>query len=240
MNQKSLKKASFVGALSLTLVGITPAAALANPQPPFQLAQTTALTERVSEIGACRGTGTQALTVYTNSGLTTSAGTTVQPNSTVTLTGVFANNSVQIRQPALGWVASGTLKANCGGGNIPPDDLITNFKYCRRIRSSVRDGAAYSYLDNGLVAYDQPGRGQQIGTGGVPDGPAGGAVVGLSAVTPEIQDFDGRRWYRVRYVGVGRTIRTGWVSNGPAGQNQNIANCGPQDQPFWPLSPASR
>lgn len=194
------------------------------PIDPIEIAQTGTLTERPDQIDGCRGTGTTTLTVHANSALSRPIGT-VPANARVTLTGVFGSGVVQIKAPIVGWVAAATLKTDCGSeGGLPPD-IDTNPRYCRRLRNSRIDGAAFADLDNGLVAHSSPDGARQVTSTGAFDGPAGGAIVRVTAVSPEVVDRGGKRWIRIKYNGIEQSGRIGWVSNGPTGTNRNLANC---------------
>jgi hypothetical protein len=105
-----------------------------------------------------------------------------------------------------------------------PPDLDTNHQYCRRVRDAKTDGAQYGYLNSGLVARSTPNGEIQLAKG-APDGPGKAAVVRITASPPEQQDVGDRRWIRVKYISRLGTPRIGWISNGVAGQNINIANC---------------
>lgn len=193
--------------------------ASASPQ---QLAQAIPLEERRDQIGTCRGTGNEPLTVYANSGLAQPVGS-VSANTSVTLTGVFGSGAVQIRSPQVGWVSSALLKTDCGSSGGLPPDIDTNPIYCRRLRSPAIDGPAYSDLNGGLVARNSPNGTTQVADG-FPDGPDTGALVRVTANPPEVQDAGDKRWIRVKYNGI-RQSRVGWISNGPAGVNRNLASC---------------
>ncbi|MBW4693772.1 MAG: hypothetical protein KME27_18665 [Lyngbya sp. HA4199-MV5] len=184
------------------------------------------LTERIDQIDTCRGT-TTPLTIYTTSTLSGAIGTVLE-NSSVTLTGIFGTGTVQIKAPQLGWVATNTLISNCGGapdGGLPVD-IDTNPQYCRRLRSVERDGAAYADLQTGLVARNTPnGTFQYVDTSNQTDGPTKAAVVRFSGRVADLQDAGGRRWIRVKYIGMAGSPRVGWVPNGSEGVNRNIAAC---------------
>lgn len=203
--------------LSLTLVSTIP----------LLLAQTApTLTERADQIDACRGT-TTPLTIYTTSTLTGAIGTVLE-NSSVTLTGIFGTGVVQIKAPQLGWVATNTLISNCGGapdGGLPVD-IDTNPQYCRRLRSVAFDGPAYADLNAGLAARNTAnGTFQYAGSSNQTDGPTKAAIVRFPGKASDLQDAGGRRWIRVKYMGLAGTPRVGWVPNGPEGINRNIAAC---------------
>ena len=135
---------------------------------------------------------------------------------------------VQIKAPQLGWVATNTLVTSCGGapdGGLPPD-IDTNPQYCRRLRSVEVDGPAYTDLNAGLVPRNTAnGEFQFVGNSNQTDGPTKGAIVRFSGRAADLQDAGGRRWTRVKYVGIGGLSRVGWIPNGPAGINRNIAAC---------------
>jgi hypothetical protein len=194
---------------------------------PLLLAQNTpTLTERADQIDTCRGT-TTPLTIYTTSTLTGAIGTVLE-NSSVTLTGIFGTDVVQIKAPQLGWIATNTLVSNCGGapdGGLPVD-LDTNPQYCRRLRSVASDGPAYADLNAGLVARNTAnGIFQYVGNSNQTDGPTKAAIVRFSGKATDLQDGGGRRWIRVKYIGLAGLPRVGWVPNGPEGVNRNIAAC---------------
>lgn len=184
------------------------------------------LTERADQIDTCRGT-TTPLTIYTRSTLNGAIGT-VPETSSITLTGVFGAGVVQIKAPQLGWVATNTLMTNCGGapdGGLPTD-IDTNPQYCRRLRSIDIDGSAYADLNTGLVARNTAnGAFQYVGNTNQTDGPGKAAIVRFSGRATDLQDAGGRRWIRIKYVSIAGTPRVGWVPNGPAGINRNIAAC---------------
>lgn len=193
---------------------------------PLLLAQTPTLIERADQIDTCRGT-TTSIPIYTTSTLTGAIGT-VPENSSVTLTGIFGTDVVQIKAPQLGWIATNTLISNCGGapdGGLPVD-IDTNPQYCRRLRSVALDGPAYADLSTGLVARNTAnGTFQYVGTSRQLDGPMKAAIVRFPGKATDLQDVGGRRWIRVKYIGLAGTPRVGWVPNGPEGINRNIAAC---------------
>lgn len=193
---------------------------------PLLLAQVPTLTERADQVDTCRGT-TASITIYTTSTLSGAIGT-VPENSSVTLTGIFGTGVVQIKAPQLGWIATDTLISNCGGapdGGLPID-IDTNPQYCRRLRSIELDGPAYADLSTGLIARNTAnGTFQYVGSSRQTDGPRKAAIVRFSGRATDLQDAGGRRWIRIKYIGLAGTPRVGWVPNGPEGVNRNIAAC---------------
>lgn len=197
-----------------------------------QIAQATPvqITERPNFINTCRGSGSTGLTVYEDAALSRAIDS-IQANTIVTLTGLVGPGIAQIKSPEVGWVRASTLTTDCGNetpvtdATLPPD-IDTNRLYCRRLRDSSRDGQAYRDLDQGLIAYNNPGVGQQNYLGS-PDGPARASIVRITRTPPETQIYDGKSWIRVKYTGVSGQARVGWVTNGPVGSNRNFANCLP-------------
>ena len=197
------------------------------PIAPLQVAQNApTLTERVDQIDTCRSTAT-ALTVHKSSTLNRAIGM-VPESSSVTLTGIFGTGVVQIKTPLLGWIATNTLVTTC---NAPPDaglpaDIDTNPRYCRRLRSAEVDGSAYADLNTGLVARDTAnGAFQYVGDSNQTDGPTKAAIVRFPGRVTDLEDAGGRRWIHVKYTSMMGTPRVGWIPNGPAGVNRNVAAC---------------
>jgi hypothetical protein len=188
--------------------------------------QLPAFTERADQIDTCRGT-TSTLTVHKSSALNNQIGT-VSASASITLTGIFGAGVVQIKAPQVGWVSTNTLITNCGAaadGGLP-DDIDTNPQYCRRLRSAEVDGSAYADLNTGLVAREKAGGDfQYVGNTNQTDGPSRAAIVRFTGRATDLQDTDGRRWMRIKYISLMGTPRVGWVPNGPAGVNRNIAAC---------------
>jgi hypothetical protein len=197
------------------------------PIAPLQVAQNVpTLTERADQIDTCRGTAT-ALTVHKSSALNSAIGI-VPANSSVILTGIFGTGVVQIKTPLLGWIGTNTLVTTC---SAPPDgglpaDIDTNPRYCRRLRSAEVDGSAYADLNTGLVARDTAnGAFQYVGGSNQTDGPTKAAVVRFPGRATDLEDAGGRRWIHVKYTSIMGTSRVGWIPNGPAGVNRNVAAC---------------
>ncbi|XGV98462.1 MAG: hypothetical protein ACAF41_05900 [Leptolyngbya sp. BL-A-14] len=217
----------FGKAMFVTMVSSVNLVLMTTLATPLLTAQNTpTLTERPDQIDTCRGT-TTPLTIYTSSTLNGAIGT-VPANSSITLTGIFGAGVVQIKAPQLGWIATNTLVTNCGGapdGGLPPD-IDTNPQYCRRLRSAEVDGPAYADLNAGLVARNTAnGEFQFVGNSNQTDGPTKGAIVRFSGRATDLQDAGGRRWIRIKYIGIAGLPRVGWVPNGPTGINRNIAAC---------------
>ncbi len=188
--------------------------------------ETTSLSERSDYVGACRTTA-NATPLYENARLTKEI-SLVPANTQVTLTGVVGNGIAQIKQPGVGWLRSASLLNRCDDGVVSPlpPDIDTNPIYCRRIRNSQVDGAAYAYLNAGLVAFAQPG-GEMHRYQGRPDGPGGGAVVRLTQSPAQTQAYGDRDWVRVKYRSQSGTQRIGWIALGPRGGLRSLANCLP-------------
>jgi hypothetical protein len=217
-------------ALPVRPVGLLPIAPWPVAQMPvaqMPVAQSVpTLTERVDQIATCRGTAT-ALTVHKSSALNSAIGI-VPANSSVTLTGVFGTGVVQIKAPLLGWIATNTLVTTCSAppGEGLPADIDTNPRYCRRLRSAEVDGSAYADLNTGLVARDTAnGAFQYVGNSNQTDGPAKAAIVRFPGRVTDLEDAGGRRWIHVKYTSMMGTPRVGWIPNGPAGVNRNVAAC---------------
>ena len=215
------------GSIGLATALQVSAVAVPLPIAPLQVAQIVpTLIERVELIDSCRSTAT-AVTIHKSSALNDAIGT-VPPNASVTLTGIFGAGVVQIKSPLLGWIATNTLLTNC---SVPPDsslpaDLDTNPRYCRRLRSAEVDGSAYADLNTGLVARNTPGGDFQYVSGSnQTDGPMKAAIVRFPGRATDVEDAVGRRWIRIKYVSIQGTPRVGWVANGPAGVNRNLAAC---------------
>ncbi len=188
--------------------------------------ETTALTERSDYVGVCRTTA-NAAPLYENARLTKEI-SLVPANTQVTLTGVVGNGIAQIKQPEVGWLRSASLLSRCGDGTVSPlpPDIDTNPIYCRRLRSAQVDGAAYAYLNAGLVAFDQPG-GTMHRYRGQPDGPSGAAVVRLTQSPAQTQVYGDRDWVRVKYRSQSGSQRIGWIALGSTGGLRSLANCLP-------------
>lgn len=203
------------------------AVAMSAPIAPLQLAQNTpTFTERVDQIDTCRGTAA-AITIYKNSALSDAIGT-VSANSSITLTGIFGSGVVQIKAPLLGWVATNTLVTTCSAPPVDglPADIDTNPRYCRRLRSAEVDGSDYGDLSTGLVARNTAnGDFQYVGSSNQTDGPTKAAIVRFPGGSTDLEDAGGRRWIRIKYRSSTGAPRVGWVPNGPAGVNRNIAAC---------------
>jgi len=201
--------------------------AIASGTTTQQVAQAgVALTERNDYRNTCRNSGAIPLKLYGDARLTQILDT-LPVNTILTLTGVVGNGIAQIKAPKMGWVQSATLTTACSmisESNSLPTDLDTNPKYCRRLRDSKTDGSDYQLLDIGLVAFDRPGVSLQR-FGNEADGPGRAAIVRVTRLPPEIQVHDGRNWIRVKYMGQGNVPRIGWIANGPAGVNRNLATC---------------
>lgn len=228
MNLKLVGVALALTAIAAVEKGLATTTMATTPLPLNQLAPAeTSLTERSDYINGCR-TAAVAIEVYESAQLTTKIGS-IPANATVILTGVLGSNVAQIRSPVLGWVQSSNLLNNCGSnpnnGQLP-SDIDTNPDYCRRLRDVNRDGPEYSDLNDGLVAFNQPGGTIQSYSGG-PDGPSRAAIVRVTRKPPELQDYDFRTWIRVKYQSRSGTPRIGWISNGPIGSFRNVANCLP-------------
>ena len=216
------------------LMGVSPAHAGRSSQTAAftgQLAQAdVSLTEKADYVGACRGSGATALTLFEDSRKTKVVGT-VPAGVVVTLTGVVGNGVVLIRNPSVGWIESTTLTTNCTAGGQTtsetgplPADIDVNPLYCRRLRSSAIDGPDYRDLDAGLAAFDRPGSSLQTAFGSA-DGPARGATVRITRTPPETQTYSDRTWIRVKYTSQLGTQRVGWISNGAIGSNRNLGYC---------------
>ncbi|WP_146141010.1 hypothetical protein [Stenomitos frigidus] len=194
---------------------------------PLQITQNVpTFIERVSQIDTCRGT-TSALTIHKSSALNDPIGN-VPANTSVRLTGIFGTGVVQIKTPLVGWVSTNALVTTCGAPPTEglPADLDTNPRYCRRLRSVEVDGSAYADLNTGLVARNTPGGDfQYVGNSNQTDGPMKAAVVRFPERATDLEDAGGRRWIRIKYMGFQGTPRVGWVPNGPAGVNRNLAVC---------------
>lgn len=211
----------------LTIASSTNFVSASLPAMPLQVVQNApTFTERAEQIDTCRGT-TSALTIYKSSALSGAIGT-VAANTSVTLTGIFGAGVVQIKAPQVGWVTTNTLITDCGAASDGglPGDIDTKPQYCRRLRSAEVDGSTYADLNTGLVAREKAGGDfQYVGNSSQTDGPTKAAIVRFSGRATDLQDADGRRWIRIKYIGMQGTPRVGWVPNGAAGVNRNLAAC---------------
>ncbi len=159
------------------------------------------LYERPSYNNTCRSSGTSAITLYSNASQTQVV-RQLQPYTRVTLTGVLGQGIAQIQQPALGWVRTATLLANCDAGPDPGTPVGTCYQVVpaeMQVRTTPYGAYLATVLANESVYATNPPQRQTTS--------------------------DGRVWLRTYYKG---TTNLGWIAEtGTSGLGMNLRRCNP-------------
>lgn len=159
------------------------------------------LYERPSYNNTCRSSGTGAVTIYSNAAQTQVV-RQLPPYTRITLTGVLGQGIAQIQQPALGWVRTATLLADCNAGSNPGTPV----------------GACYQIAPPEMLVRTAP-NGVNLATVFMNER--------VYATNPPQRQTtsDGRVWLRIYYKG---TTNLGWLAEtGTRGLGLNLERCSP-------------